>query len=141
MQGSGAKKHGKRGKKTVSPMGFVEFSEKYATEEACREKLFAMRWPEGFKCPKCGCEEYHYLRTRGTYQCKACKHQTSLIVGTVMERSHLKLKIWFWAIYVVATDKRGCSAVYLQKQLHIGYKSAWYLLHRIREAMRHRDEK
>jgi len=131
----------KQKKKVEPPIGFVEFAAKYSTEEACREKLFEVRKANGFKCLRCGGEDFYHLKTRGTFQCKKCKYQQSLTVGTVMEGTHLKLQKWFWAIYLVATDKRGYSATGLMKQLHIGYKNAWFLLQRIREAMGQRDER
>lgn len=132
----------KQRKKTPEPpMGFVEFSQKYSTEEACRERLFEVRRSQGFVCPKCGGEEFYNLRTRGTFQCRKCRYQKSLTVGTLMEGTHIKLQKWFWAIYLVATDKRGISAKALQGQLHVTYKTAWFLLHRIREAMGKREGK
>ena len=123
------------------PMSFMEFAEKFATEEACREKVFQARWPEGFVCPKCGGRMCCYVTSKNCYQCYKCKHQTTPKVGTLMEKSPLPYKTWLWAIYLVATDKRGISAMSLMRQLHVTYKTAWYLLHRIREAMGKRDEK
>lgn len=75
------------------------------------------------------------------YQCRSCRHQTSVTAGTVMHRTHLPLTLWFWAIYLCATDKRGISAVQLSRTLGICYDSAWHLLDRIRTAMGQRDEK
>ena len=81
------------------------------------------------------------VRGRNAFQCRACRHQTSVTAGTVMHRTHRPLTVWFWAIYLCATDKRGISAVQLSRTLNICYESAWYLLHRIRRAMAQRDEK
>ncbi|MDR3313506.1 MAG: IS1595 family transposase, partial [Oscillospiraceae bacterium] len=75
------------------------------------------------------------------YQCNKCKHHTTPKVGTLMEKSPLPYKTWLWAIYLVAVDKRGISAMALMRQLHVTYKTAWFLLHRIRAAMGSRDEK
>lgn len=130
----------KRTKYKGKPMGFVEFSEAYATEEACRQKVFEARWPDGFVCPKCGGQKCCYVTSKNCYQCQKCKHQTSPKVGTLMEKSPLAYRTWLWAIYLVATDKRGISAMELMRQLHVTYKTAWYLLHRIREAMGNADE-
>ena len=94
-----------------------------------------------YKSPKCGCTEYYPFRGRNAFQCRACRHQTSVTAGTLMHRTHLPLTVWFWAIYLCATDKRGISAVQLSRTLGICYESAWYLLHRIRAAMGKRDEK
>ena len=118
---------------------FKEFRERFATEDACRAELFRLRFAEGFVCPKCGGREFYPIKGRNTYQCRSCRHQTSVTAGTVMHRPHLSLTVWFWAIWIVATDKRGISAVQLQNTLGICYESAWYLLDRIRAAMGQRD--
>ena len=123
----------------VKGMKFKEFRKRYETEEACREALFQLRFPDGFVCPKCGCREYYPIRTRSTYQCRSCRRQTSVTAGTVMHRTHLPLTNWFWAMYLCATDKRGISASHLQRLLDVCYESAWYLLDRIRTAMGQRN--
>ena len=119
---------------------FKEFRTKFATEDDCRKYLFDNRFPDRFECPKCGGKEYYYLRTRHLCQCKKCRHQTSVTAGTVMHRTHVPLTTWFWAIYLCVTDKRGISAKGLARQLELSYESAWYLLVRIRSAMRDRDQ-
>jgi transposase-like protein len=118
---------------------FFQWQKMFGTEEACREHLFKIRWPNGFVCPKCGCVEYYYIKGRDKYQCKSCRHQSSVTSGTIMDKTHLPLAKWFWAIYFVAVDKRGYSALQLSRELDIGQKSAWYLLQRIRTAMMERD--
>jgi len=122
-------------------ISFKKFRERFATEASCREFLMKQRFPEGFVCPRCGCKDYYPIRTRHTCQCKRCRYQASVTVGTVMHRTHLSLVVWFWAIYLVATDKRGISAVQLARQLELSYESSWYLLKRIRKAMGQRDQK
>ena len=119
---------------------FKDFRVRFATEDACRDYLFQERFPEGFVCPKCGSREYYYLKSRRSCQCRHCRRQTSVTAGTVMHRTHLPLTVWFWAIYLCATDKRGISAKGLARQLEISYESAWYLLVRIRSAMHDRDQ-
>ena len=94
---------------------FKEFRRRYNTEDACRAELFRLRFPNGFVCPKCGCVEYYPVHGRNIYQCRSCRHQTSVTAGTVMHRTHLPLTLWFWAIYLCATDKRGISAVQLSR--------------------------
>ena len=118
---------------------FKEFRNHYGTEEACREVLFRLRFPEGFLCPRCGCREFYPIRSRNTCQCRSCRHQTSVTAGTVMHRTHLPMTVWFWAIYLCVADKRGISAVQLSRMLEISYDSAWHLLDRIRSAMGQRD--
>lgn len=124
----------------VAAISFKEFQLQYNTEAACRAELFRLRFPEGFVCPVCGCREYYPIHGRNTFQCRACRHQTSVTAGTVMHRTRLPLTTWFWAIYLCATDKRGISAVQLSRTLGICYESAWSLLGRIRTAMGQRDE-
>lgn len=120
-------------------MGFMGFCERYSDEAACREQLHQLRWPHGFVCPRCGSMEYYDIPTRNKHQCKVCRYQASLTSETVMHKSHLPLKTWFWAIYLVASDKRGYSSAQLSRQLNLPYATAWFLLHRIRDAMGQRD--
>ena len=117
----------------AATISFKEFQMRYHTEETCREELFRQRFPEGFVCPTCGCKEFSVIRSRNLCQCRSCRHQTSVTAGTVMHRTHLPLTVWFWAIYLCVTDKRGISAVQLSRTLGIGYDSAWHLLARIRK--------
>jgi len=122
-------------------LSFEEFCEMFPTEESCRKRLFELRWSEGFVCPKCGSKEYGYHEKKKAYQCKDkyCRHQTSVTAGTVMEHTRLPIKTWFWAIFLMSTDKRGSSATYLSNTLKIRYKSAWLLLQKLRSAMGNRD--
>lgn len=120
-------------------LGFKKFCEKYPDEAACHMQLKEMRWPKGFVCPRCGCAECYDIPTRQKQQCKKCRYQVSVTSGTVMHRSHLPLTTWFWAIYLVASDKRGYSASQLARQLELPYATAWFLLHRVRDAMGQRD--
>src|SRR5690554_4310120 len=115
-------------------LSLLEFQKKFNTEEACRQYLFDKKWPNGFQCPKCGHNEHYYISTRKLFECKECTHQTSLTAGTVMHRSKLSLTVWFWAIYLVSSDKRGRSALSLAVLLDLNYRTAWRLLHKIRRA-------
>lgn len=112
----------------AAAISFKEFRTRYHTEDACREELFRQRFPDGFVCPKCGCKEFYIIRSRNICQCRSCRHQTSVTAGTMMHRTHLPLTVWFWAIYLCVTDKRGISAVQLSRTLGISYDSAWHLL-------------
>lgn len=126
----------KRAQKTLS---FYKFVERFPNEEACREYLYSFKWKDGFVCPVCGNQHCYTLKGFGRYQCTKCRHQTSLTANTIMHRTHLPLHKWFWAIYLVSCDKRGISALALSGKIEVSYKSAWYMLKRIREAMRMRD--
>jgi len=98
-------------------ISFKEFRERFQTEESCETYLFQQRWPKGFVCPKCGGTGCYQLRGRREYVCKHCHRQSSVTAGTVLHRTHLPLTVWFWAIYLVARDKRGISAVQLSREL------------------------
>lgn len=130
-----------RKKCITKPISITIFQEKYSNEEACRDYLFSLRYPNGYVCLKCGCTEYYEIDSRHKYQCRHCRHQTSVTSGTVMDRSHLKLTVWLWAMYLFVTDKRGCSAMYISKVLHLPYKTAWFLLQRLRSAMSERENR
>ena len=111
-----------------------EFQRQFASEEACQEYLAACRWPDGFKCPRCG-NQRAYVMTR-LWQCAACRHQVSLTSGTILHNTRVSLVLWFWAAYLMTTDKRGISALLLQRQLELRrYETAWMMLHKLRRAM------
>ena len=125
-------------------MTLTEWQERFQTEEACEDYLFQWRWPKGFVCPKCKGSAYwtvHVGQRKGKrlYECKACGHQTSVTAGTVFQHSKLPLRYWFWAIFLVAQDKGGISALTLKRLLNISYRAAWLMLHKIRAAMLERD--
>jgi transposase-like protein len=121
-------------------MSITEFSEKYPDEDACWAHLYQVRYPNGFLCPKCGDTREPWNTARRTRKCKGCKAHISLLVGTVMEKTHLPLLKWFHAMRLMAEDKRGCSATKLEQELRIKYHSAWYLHKRIQTAMENRDK-
>lgn len=117
----------------------MEFMDKFKTEQDCRDHFFKIKWPEGFVCPRCGCTEHGFIETRGLYQCRKCGHQVSLTAGTIMHKSHLSLRKWFCAIFLMSHDKRGVSAKQLSRDIAVSYGTAWYLLHKLRSAMGQRD--
>ena len=121
-------------------LSFSQFIKRFPDAEACVKYLYAVKWPKGFVCPVCGHRHCYALSGYGRYQCANCRHQTSLTANTIMHRSHLPLTKWFWSIYLVACDKRGISALTLAGKIEVSYKTAWYLLRRIRAAMEMRDE-
>jgi transposase-like protein len=121
-------------------LDILGFQQRFPTNDACRDHLFRIRWPEGLKCPICGGTDFYKITTRNIYECK-CGHQVSLTAGTIMHGSHTPLGKWFWAIYLTAHDKRGISALRLQKELQVSYPTAWLMLHKIRHAMGERDSR
>jgi len=121
-------------------LNLVQFIDEYGTEEKCLDHLFKHKWSTGYVCEKCGSVEYYQIKTRGTYECKHCHYQASVISNTVMHKTHTKLTKWFLAIYLISKDKRGISALSLSKQIGVSYPTAWLTVHKIREAMLQRDK-
>jgi transposase-like protein len=118
------------------PKSLRQFQEQFASEEACADYLTACRWPEGFACPRCGHNAAYALAGRRRWQCASCRYQVSVTAGTVLHNSKTPLTTWFWAAYLMTTDKRGLSALLLQRQLGISrYETAWMILHKLRRAM------
>ena len=118
------------------PKTLRQFQSEFATEEACAKYLAACRWPEGFVCPRCGNRRAYDLVNQRRWQCAGCRHQVSLTAGTVLHRTKIPLTQWFWAAYLMTTDKRGVSALLIQRQLGLSrYETAWMLLHKLRRAM------
>ena len=117
------------------PGTILEFEQRCATDEACRECLFQLRWPEGFRCPRCGHEKGWPL-ARGLTECAGCALQTSVTTGTIFQDTHKPLRLWFRAIWCVTNQKTGVSALGLQRVLGLGsYETAWVWLHKLRRAM------
>lgn len=129
-------------------MNLVEFTRCFAEESACEEHLIALRWKEGFHCPKCNCTEamlVHAKHRRDAdnrkplFECKQCHRQTSVTSGTIFHKTKVPLTIWFLALYLVANDKRGVSAKTLERNLGVSYPTAWLMLKKIRKAMADRN--
>jgi ISXO2-like transposase domain/Transposase zinc-ribbon domain len=119
------------------PRSLPEFEARFPDEAACSRWLLGKRWPDGFRCPACGHDEAWELgRERLTLQCAACERQVSVTAGTVPHGSHLGLRTWFLAAWLVATHRNGMSARQLGRQLGLGScKTAWLLLRELRRAM------
>lgn len=122
-------------------MSLLDFQTRFPDEDACREHLFRIRWPEGFVCPRCGGFKYSHISTRDLYQCRTCDYQVSVTAGTVFHKTRVPLRKWFWMILLMARQKTGVSILGMQRLLEIGsYKTAWLMGHKIRKAMSDRDE-
>lgn len=117
------------------PRTQAEFDARFTTEEACRAYLSQLRWPNGFRCPKCGHAKAWRLRD-GLSQCAACGRQSSVTAGTIFQDSRTPLPVWFRAMWYVTSQKTGTSALGLQQVLGLGsYETAWTWLHKLRRAM------
>ncbi len=124
-------------------MSLFSFQKLFSTEEACHDHLFSLKWSHGYSCERCGHDAYFATKTRThkLYECKQCRYQATVTVGTVMEKTRADLTKWFLAIYLIVHDKRSVSATKLSEELEVTYKTAWLMLHKIRRAMRKRDAK
>ena len=117
-------------------MDLMTFLDRYPDQDACIAHLEAVRWPKGTTCPKCGVVgEATKLPRHGYWQCRACRTQFNVLNDTPMEGTHLPLRTWFGAIFLMSTSSKGVSAMVLSRQLDLGYKTAWFLAHRIRNLM------
>jgi transposase-like protein len=113
----------------------MDLERRFSTEEACRQYLFGLRWPDGFICPRCA-GKTAWQATRGRLVCGNCRHQASVTAGTIFQDSHLPMTTWFRAMWYVTSQKNGVSALGIQRVLGLGsYKTAWALLHKLRRAM------
>ena len=123
------------------PTSIFELQDRFQSDADCEAFFFDLRWPEGFRCPRCNASDYSKVKGRRTYSCRACYHQTSVTAGTVLHRSKISLRRWLWAIFFVARHKKSMSATELQKDLGLGsYNSAWLLLHKIRDSFGEKAE-
>lgn len=117
------------------------------TDEQAREFLESQRWPNGVICPKCGADRPYVASRKSAsknrvskfYKCRACKKQFTATVGTIFEDSHIPLSKWLAGIYLMCASKKAISAHQLHRMLDLNYRSAWFMAHRIREAMRETD--
>lgn len=117
------------------PRNLTEFGARFGTEEACREYVFRLRWPDGFRCPRCGCGKSWAVR-EVLLQCAGCGHQTSVTAGTIFQDTRTPLCLWFQAMWWITTQKNGASALGLQRVLGLRqYQTAWTWLHKLRSAM------
>lgn len=118
------------------PRSLIEAIVYFSDLNTCTEFVAELRWPDGPVCERCGSVEYSYLTTRRLWKCKACKRQYSVKVGTIFEDSALPLSKWLPAVWLLANSKNGVSSAELARSLDITQKSAWFMLHRIRLAMK-----
>jgi transposase-like protein len=107
-------------------------------ETAARAWFEKTRWPDGPICPKCGSAKHYPTKKAGVYRCAAptCRKDFTVMTGTIMERSHVKLSQWAIAFHLAASSKKGFSAHQLHRHLGCQYNTAWFVFHRVREAMR-----
>ena len=117
------------------PADMADFMDMFPGEDACLEYLSIVRWPDGYKCLRCGKADY-WKKARGLFTCRACGYEASVLVGTLFQDTRKPLRLWFQAMWYVVNQKNGVSALGLQKALGLGsYHTAWEWLHKLRRAM------
>lgn len=117
-------------------MNLTDVSSHYTTEDRCRELLRRLRWPSGVLCPRCTQSAVDLETEKELFYCKSCDYQFSVMAGTIFNDSHLPLTKWFMATLLLCEAKKGISACQVQRTIGVSYKTAWYLCHRIRAAMK-----
>lgn len=122
-------------------LSLAEFIKRYGSEDACEKALFASRWPRGWRCPKCDCEQSctFYREGRKYWKCYRCAHQTTLVSGTLFAATKLALSQWFLALYVLTQTKNSVSGLELMRHLGVCYRTAWRVKHKIMQAMADRE--
>ncbi len=119
--------------KVNQPSAF-EFFERFPDEKSAREYMETARWPAGIRCRHCGHDEIYKIRDGSIYTCKSCRKQFTIRTGTVMEDSHIPIRKWLYAMYLVSVARKGIPSIQLAKEIGVTQKSAWFMLGRLREA-------
>ena len=117
-----------------STISTYQLFEMFPDQESARVYLETRLWPMGPRCPVCGLGERITVRAGGYYRCNQCKEDFTVRTGTIFERSHIPLHKWLYAMYLLVTARKGISSLQLSKEIGITQKSAWFMLHRLREA-------
>ena len=123
-------------------LSMAEFMDCYGSDDKCEAALVESRWPDGFACPACGCGHSSSFRREGRlyFQCTSCRHQCSVIRGTIFEATKLGLSRWFLAMHLLSQSKNNVAALELMRHLGVCYKTAWLIKHKLMEVMRVRED-
>ena len=117
-------------------LSLIKFQSTYATDSQCRDALFKIRWPKGFKCPECGHSEFYKISSRKLYECNKCHRQTSVTCGTIFDNTKLGLNVWFLAIYFMTQSKDGISSLNLARTIGVSANTALRVKHKLQHVMR-----
>jgi transposase-like protein len=117
------------------PQTLIEVIRHFSDPDTCLKFVVEFRWPNGVVCPRCQALDPRFISTRRVWECKGCKKQFSVKVGTIFEDSPLPLDKWLAAVWLIANAKNGISSYEIHRALGITQKSAWFMLHRVRAAM------
>ena len=131
----------KRSSASESRYSLFEFERQFPDDGACLEYLVSKLYPDGIYCPTCGRVTKHHRETnRPSYACQYCGHHEHPLVGTIFENSATSLRLWFYAIYLMASTRCGIAAKQLERELGVTYKTAWRMFHKIRTLLEQGDD-
>ncbi len=116
-------------------MNLISLFDRFQCDDNCRSYLAQLRWPKGVACIRCGNMDVTKIKGRDLWNCKDCDYLFSVTSGTIMHDSHLPLRKWFAAVFLMVESRKGMSANQLSRTLGVAYKTAWYLSHRVRRAL------
>ena len=123
-------------------MAILDFYKTFPDEESCKTRWKEIRIKQGVVCPRCGHKEHYWKKDKECFECKHCHYRQSLRANTIMHGSQLSFRTWFIAFHLLTSTKKSFSALWMQQQLgHKNYKPIWAMLHKIRSAMGHRDDR
>src|SRR5947209_7741802 len=117
-------------------MTLVDVINLFDTDDKCRELLVRLRWPHDVECPRCKMPAVDLATAKQLFYCKECDYQFTVTASTIFNDSHLPLTKWFLATLLLCEARKGMSANQIKRTLGVSYKTAWYLCHRIRAAMK-----
>jgi transposase-like protein len=117
-------------------MTLTNLTQMFSTDEQCRALLKKLRWPHGVECLRCKSKRVFEIETQRKFECVECKYQFSVLTQTIFHDTHLPLETWFMAVLLLCEARKGMSANQVKRTLGVSYKTAWYLCHRIRAAMK-----
>jgi len=121
-------------------MNIFSFTAHFVDEQSCRQHFKTERDKQGVVCKKCGSTCHYWKKDKECYECKSCRFRTSLRSGTIMENSNLSFLVWYRAMFLMSTTKKGFSAKEIQRQLGLKrYEPVWSMVHKLRKAMGNRD--
>ena len=118
------------------PQTLLEAVRYFSDPDTCLAFMVEMRWPNGVSCPRCNCPSVSFVSTRRIWKCKGCRKQFSAKVGTIFEDSPIGFEKWLPAVWMIVNDKNGVSSYEIHREIGVTQKTAWFMMHRIRLAMR-----
>jgi hypothetical protein len=124
-------------------LSMAEFMRRFGTQRQCERAVEAARWPNGFRCPECGDTRASVFEReeRRYWQCCRCRHQTTVISGTIFDSTKLPLTIWFLAMHLLTQSKNNVSALELKRHLGVSYPTAWKIKHKLMQVMADREQR